>query len=95
VQPSQRNRRKKNPRRPAGDRYTRDSYRRAVQRAAKAAGVASWFPNQLRHAAGTEIRKLFGIEASQTRLGHKSLSVTEVYAERDLKLSRDVACRIG
>ncbi len=33
VQPSQQNRRKKNPRRTAGNRYTPDSYRRAVQRA--------------------------------------------------------------
>jgi len=95
VQPSQQNRRKKNPKRPAGDHYTRDSYRRAVQRAAEAAGVHKWFPNQLRHSAGTEIRKLFGIEASQTRLGHKSLDVTQVYAERNLKLSRDVARQIG
>lgn len=95
VQPSQRNRRKKNPKRPASDCYTRDSYRRAIQRAAAAAGVHQWFPNQLRHSAGTEIRKLFGIEASQTRLGHKSLDVTQVYAERNLKLSRDVAHRIG
>lgn len=95
VQPSQRNRRKKNPKRPAGDRYTRDSYRRAIQRAAEAAGVQKWFPNQLRHTAGTEIRKLFGIEASQTRLGHKSPDVTQVYAERNLKLSRHVAREIG
>ncbi len=95
VQPSQRNRRRKNPKRPAGDHYTRDSYRRAIQRAAEKAGVEKWFPNQLRHSAGTEIRKLFGIEASQTRLGHKSLDVTQVYAERNLKLSRDVARQIG
>ena len=95
VQPSQRNRRSKSPKRSAGDSYTRDSYRRAIQRAAAAAGVHQWFPNQLRHSAGTEIRKLFGIEASQTRLGHKSLDVTQVYAERNLKLSRDVARQIG
>ncbi len=95
VQPSQRNRRSKNPKRPAGDCYTRDSYRRAIERAAKAAGVSHWFPNQLRHSAATEIRAIFGIEASSTRLGHKSLDVTQVYAERNLKLSRDVARQIG
>jgi len=95
VQPSQRNRRSKNPKRPAGDCYTRDSYRRAIVRAAEAAGVAHWFPNQLRHSAATEIRAIFGIEASSTRLGHKSLDVTQVYAERNLKLSRDVARQIG
>jgi integrase len=95
VQPSQRGRRSKNPKRPAGDCYTRDSYRRAIERAAKAAGVPAWFPNQLRHSAATEIRAIFGIEASSTRLGHKSLDVTQVYAERNLKLSRDVARQIG
>jgi integrase len=95
VQPSQRNRRKKKPKRPAGMHYTRDSYRRAIERAAKAAGVQHWFPNQLRHSAATEIRALFGIEAASTRLGHKSLSVTEVYAEKSAKLSRDVARQIG
>jgi integrase len=95
VQPSQRKRRRKNPKRPAGDHYTKDSYRRAINRAAKAAGVEEWFPNQLRHSAATEIRKIFGIEASSTRLGHKSLDVTLVYAERNLQLSRDVARQIG
>lgn len=95
VQPSQRNRRRKNPRRPAGVRYTTASYRRAIDRAAAFAGVEHWFPNQLRHSAGTEIRKLFGIEAASTRLGHKSLDVTQVYAERNLKVSRDVARQIG
>lgn len=95
VQPSQRNRRSKNPKRPAGDCYTRDSYRRAIERAAKAAGVQHWFPNQLRHSAATEIRAMFGIEAASTRLGHKSISVTEVYAEKSAKLSRDVARQLG
>ena len=95
VQPSQRNRRKKNPRRPAGDGYTRDSYRRAIERAAKAAGVGHWFPNQLRHSAATEIRAMFGIEAASTRLGHKSITITELYAEKSAKLSRDVARQIG
>lgn len=95
VQPSQQNRRKKNPKRPVGDCYNRDSYRRAIDRAATAAGVEHWFPNQLRHSAATEIRALFGIEAASTRLGHKSISVTEVYAEKSAKLSRDVARQIG
>lgn len=95
VQLSQRNRRKKNPSRPPRERYTRESYRRAIERAAKKAGVGHWFPNQLRHTVGTEVRKLFGIEASQTRLGHKSLNVTQVYAERNLRLSRDVAHQTG
>jgi integrase len=95
LQPSQRNRRAKKPRRPAGDFYTRDSYRRAIERAAKAAGVQHWAPNRLRHSAATEIRAAFGIEAASTSLGHKSITVSQVYAEKSAKLSRDVARQIG
>ena len=29
-----------------------------------------WSPNQLRHAAATEVRKQFGLEAAQIILGH-------------------------
>ena len=95
VQPSQLNRRKPSPRRPAGNHYTTASYRRAIARAAKQAGVEHWFPNQLRHSAATEIRAIFGIEAASTRLGHKSIDVTQVYAERNQKLSHQVAREIG
>ena len=95
VQPSQRNRQKKKPKRRVGTRYTTASYRRAIDRAATDAKVEHWFPNQLRHTAATEIREMFGIEAAATRLGHKSISVTQVYAEKSVKLSRDVARQIG
>ncbi|MDY0169431.1 MAG: site-specific integrase [Thermoguttaceae bacterium] len=57
--------------------------------------VPTWAPNQLRHSAGTEIRKKFGLEAAQVTLGHAKANVTEVYAERDLKLATEVAKRIG
>jgi integrase len=95
VQPSQRDRRKANPKRRPGPRYTRDTYRRAVQRAAARAGVPRWSPNQLRHAAGTRIRREFGLEAAQVVLGHASADVTEVYAERDRQLALDAMRRIG
>lgn len=42
-----------------------------------------WAPNRLRHNAGTDIRKEFGLEAAQVILGHASADVTQVYAERD------------
>jgi len=57
--------------------------------------VPTWKPNQLRHSAGTEIRAKFGLEAAQVTLGHAKANVTEVYAERDLKLAMEVAKRIG
>ncbi|TWT35210.1 Tyrosine recombinase XerC [Posidoniimonas corsicana] len=84
-----------NPRRTAGDRYTKDSYGRAVRRAAKKAEVETWSPNRLRHSAATVIRKEFGLEAAQTVLGHASADVTQVYAERDQQLAARVARELG
>jgi len=54
-----------------------------------------WSPNQLRHTAGTEIRKRFGLEAAQVTLGHAKASTTEIYAERDLTLAVQVAKQVG
>lgn len=50
----------------------------------------TWHPNQLRHAAATEIRRRFGIDAARTVLGHSHLATTEIYAEQD----REAATRI-
>ena len=83
------------PKRTPGSRYTKDSYRVAIQRACRRAGLEVWSPNQLRHAAGTQARALFGLEAAQVILGHAKADVTQIYAERDRKLARDVARKIG
>jgi len=95
VQPSQRDRRKKHPRRKVGQRYSRDSYRRAIHRACELAGVEKWSPNRLRHSAATEIRRRFGLEAAQVTLGHATADITQVYAERDAELAREVMHKIG
>jgi len=95
VQPSQVDRSKAKPQHKAGDRYTTGSYRRAIHRACDRAGIERWSPNRLRHSAGTEIRKRFGLEAAQVALGHASADVTQVYAERDAELARKVARKIG
>lgn len=79
----------------AKEHYTKDSYGRAVRRAAKKAGVELWSPNRLRHAAATEIRREFGLEAAQVVLGHSSADITQVYAERDLELAEGVARKRG
>ncbi len=111
VQPSQIDRRKAAPlRRPTGQ-YSKDSYARALRRACDAAypvpdGVDHaaardwrdshrWAPNQLRHAAATEIRKTFGLEAAQVVLGHSKADVTQIYAERNSALACQVMERIG
>lgn len=54
-----------------------------------------WSPNQLRHAAATEVRREFGLEAAQIVLGHSNANITQVYAERDLAKGLEVAKRIG
>jgi integrase len=42
-----------------------------------------WNPHQLRHSAATRIRREFGLDAAQVVLGHRTLAVTQVYAEQD------------
>jgi integrase len=87
--------RKPNPRRPAGEKYDRNSYARAVRRAAVAAGVGTWSPHRLRHTFATEVRKSFGLEAVQVCLGHSQAAVSEIYAERDFTKAAHVARQIG
>jgi integrase len=78
-----------------GLKYTRHSYRVAVQRACKRAGIEAWSPRQLRHTRATAIRKAFGLEAAKAVLGHTDTKITEIYAERDLDLARKVMREIG
>ena len=112
MTPSQAARKPKRDRkRPPGDCYTADSYRRAIQRACGLAFLApddlnaeardewrkvhQWHPNRLRHSAATLIRKQFGLEAAQVTLGHASADVSQIYAERDHALAANVMARIG
>ncbi len=75
--------------------YDAGSYRLAVNRAADKAEVARWSHNRLRHTAATEVRKRFGLEAAQVVCGHQSADVTQVYAERDVSLAKEVAKSVG
>ncbi len=92
---SHRQKRPRSRQRRPGDCYTRHSYRQAIERACTRAGVPPWTPNQLRHSRGTEVRKHYGLEASQTVLGHKRANVTELYAERDDALAQHIATETG
>jgi integrase len=73
------------------------SYRRAVLRACRLAGVPRWSPLQVRHTAGQEARERHsrGIEATQARLQHKEVTVSQVYASNLDKLAQDVARQLG
>jgi integrase len=54
-----------------------------------------WAPNQIRHTAGTEIRKRFGLEAAQVTLGHSNADVTQIYAERDMEKAAAIMLEVG
>jgi integrase len=55
-----------------------------------------WHPHQLRHNAGTHIRREFGLEAAQLVLGHSSALITDaVYAERDTGRVVEVMRKLG
>jgi integrase len=99
------------PEKKAGDKYTTQSYGRAIKYAclkafpapAKMKGAAlkkwnsdhAWAPNQLRHALATSIRKSDGLEAAAVLLGHSEVGVTQVYAEADRSKAIDIARRMG
>lgn len=54
-----------------------------------------WHPNRLRHTAATEIRRAAGIDTARAVLGHRSPTITEVYAEVDVAKASEIMRRIG
>ena len=103
--------RKRKPERTPKDRYTPDSYRRAIARASDLADreakkrkslpldseriIPQWHPHQLRHNYATRVRKEYGIETARILLGHRSAIVTEIYAEVDRTKARKIVAKIG
>lgn len=94
-------------RRPA-ERYNTTGYGHAVTAAIQAANanyveasveveyhIPHWSPNQLRHAHATAVRRQFDLESAQAVLGHKRMSTTEIYAERNLARAKRVAAEMG
>lgn len=96
---------KRKSKRPKRELYDVDSYRRAITYAINKLNrdrkdndqelIPKWFPLQLRHSRATEIRRDFGIEAAQVSLGHVHADVTQIYAERNLKLAIQIAKKTG
>lgn len=79
-----------------GQHYTSASYRRAVERGCKSAGVPYWHPHQLRHNAATVIRREYGIEVAQLLLGHAVGSqITELYAEEHVGKLMKILEKVG
>lgn len=70
--------------------FSKDAYRKAIERACKKAGVEPWNPHRLRHNAGTVLRQLCGIEASKVALGLADIETTAIYAERDFSMAAQI-----
>jgi integrase len=90
-----RSKKPKPPKQLLGKKYTRHSYRIAIQRACRRAGIPVWSPLQLRHTRATEIRQAYGLEGAKSVLGHTDTKITEIYAERDLELAARIMQEIG
>jgi len=96
LTPAQRARRPKaDPKRAPGDLYDDGAYRKAIRRECVRLGIPIWFPHQLRHNAASEIRRKYGLEASQAVLGHSELGTTQIYAEVDLSAARRIMMEVG
>jgi integrase len=65
------------------------------ERAASWRAEHCWFPNQLRHTAGTSLRHKSNLETARTVLGHSSQATTEIYAEQDQQTARKLMARVG
>jgi integrase len=96
VQPSQRNRKKDNPKKVPGDHYTKSSYYQGIARACKKAGVPRWFPYQLRKSKAVEVRKKDGRDAAQAVMRHKNFKTTETfYAPAEFEKAVEFARKYG
>jgi integrase len=86
---------KVNPKRAKRSHYDPASFRRAIKRLCKAAGVPEWAPNRLRHNAATLFRKKYGIEVARLLLRHRKLNTTEIYAEPNARRASRAAFELG
>jgi integrase len=103
--------RKRHPKKKPGARYNAHTYARAIKYACQAAfpipdGLDDaqadkwrrdhhWHPHRLRHNAATRFRKEFGLDVAQVLLGHRTLTVTQVYAERNHELAERTVREAG
>lgn len=83
-------------RRNAAPRYLENGYAQAIRRAVKLAGVVSWYPYQLRHAAGHAAELAGGLTGAAAFLGHHSLETTKTYTDKvRLNIAIEMAKKIG
>ena len=76
-------------------RYDVNTFQQAVRRACRRAGLPPWSVLQVRHSRATEVRQRYGVEGAAAALGHRRVETTQIYAEKNERLSRDIAREIG
>lgn len=64
--------------------FQRQSFIRAVKRAAVAAGLDAWTPHQIRHSATCRFTEAHGAEVAQRIMGHAKLDMTEHYNKKEI-----------
>lgn len=55
----------------------------------------SWHPHQLRHSAATNLRKIYGLEPAQVILGHRTIAITQLYAQKSVEAAERIMAEIG
>jgi len=75
--------------------YDVNSYRRALERACRGAGVERFSPHKVRHCAGARFRREYGLDVCQRLLGHRHAAVSEIYAQADERTAMQAMSELG
>jgi integrase len=94
VPPSQKRRGKRRPKRRPGAHYTTFSYRQAIERACRKAGVPAWSPNQLRHGVADMVSERHDEDTASAVLGNTP-DIVRVYTLQRLGKAAAVMARCG
>jgi integrase len=89
-----RRRRKPDPRRAPGERYTVNTFQQTVRKTCRRLGLPPWSVLQVRHTRATEVRRLYGLEGAAASLGD-TVEAAQIYAERNRQLAERIAREIG
>jgi integrase len=103
VQPSQADRRKGQPKKKPGDRYTTRTYgatlHQAIDRHNRKATaekqIPHWHLHQLRHLRALELKRAAGLDVARAVLGQKSPVIAEHYATLDVATAAEVMGQLG
>ena len=84
VPPSQQTRRRADPRKSPGRKFTASTYGSAITDVCEQHNIPRWTPHQLRHRAATEMAAggdAALLRGAQAALGHKDIRTTQIYAQ--------------